>query len=90
MAHRKAGGTASNLRDSNPKYLGIKLHDGEVAKPGDILVRQRGTRILPGDNVRLGSDHTIYSLKNGTVKYTRKRKINFDNKTSVKKVANVN
>ncbi len=90
MAHRKAGGTASNLRDSNPKYLGIKLHDGEVAKPGDILVRQRGTRIIPGNNVRLGSDHTIYSLKDGTVKYTSKRKIDFDNKTSIKKVANVN
>lgn len=90
MATRKAGGTAKNLRDSNPKYLGIKLYDGEVAKPGDILVRQRGTRILPGNNVRLGSDHTIYSLKNGTVKYSKKRKINFDNKISVKKVANVN
>ncbi len=90
MAHRKAGGTASNLRDSNPKYLGIKLHDGEVAKPGDILVRQRGTKIIPGNNVRLGSDHTIYSLKDGTVKYTSKRKIDFDNKTSIKKVANVN
>ncbi len=90
MAHRKAGGTASNLRDSNPKYLGIKLHDGEVAKPGDILVRQRGTRIIPGNNVRLGSDHTIYSLKDGTVKYTSKRKIDFDNKVSIKKVANVN
>lgn len=90
MAHRKAGGTASNLRDSNPKYLGIKLHDGEVAKPGDILVRQRGTRIIPGNNVRLGSDHTIYSLKDGTVKYTSKRKIDFDNNVSIKKVANVN
>ena len=90
MAHRKAGGTASNLRDSNPKYLGIKLHDGEVAKPGDILVRQRGTRIIPGNNVRLGSDHTIYSLKDGTVKYTSKRKTDFDNKISIKKVANVN
>ena len=90
MAHRKAGGTASNLRDSNPKYLGIKLHDGEIAKPGDILVRQRGTRIIPGNNVRLGSDHTIYSLKDGTVKYTSKRKTDFDNKISIKKVANVN
>lgn len=89
MATRKAGGTAKNLRDSNPKYLGIKLYDGEAAKPGDILVRQRGTRIIPGNNVRLGSDHTIYSLKNGTVKYSKKRKINFDNKISVKKVANV-
>lgn len=90
MATRKAGGTAKNLRDSNPKYLGIKLYDGEIAKPGDILVRQRGTRILPGNNVRLGSDHTIYSLKNGTVKYGKKRKIDFDNKVSIKKVANVN
>ena len=89
MAHRKAGGTAKNLRDSQPKYLGTKLYDGEMAKAGSIIVRQRGTKILPGNNVSMGKDHTLFSLKEGKVKFGSKRKINFDGTTSVKKVANV-
>ena len=59
MAHRKAGGSAKNLRDSNPKYLGTKLYDGEKAKVGSIIVRQRGTKIMAGENVGLGNDHTL-------------------------------
>ena len=59
MAHKKAGGSAKNLRDSQPKYLGIKLSDGQKAQRGSIIVRQRGTRILAGRNTRLGRDHTI-------------------------------
>jgi large subunit ribosomal protein L27 len=89
MATRKAAGTAKNLRDSNAKYLGTKLHDGETAKPGSIIVRQRGTKIMPGKNVGLGSDHTIFSLKDGKVKFTSKRKTNFNGSTSVKKVVSV-
>ncbi len=89
MAHRKAGGSAKNLTDSNPKYLGTKLYDGEKAKAGSIIVRQRGTKILPGDNVGLGKDHTLFALKNGTIKYGTKRKINFDRSRSVKKIVNV-
>lgn len=89
MAHRKAGGTARNLRDSNPKYLGTKLYDGQVAKAGSVIVRQRGTRILAGKNVLVGKDHTLFAQVAGTVKFTRKRKIKFDNTSSVKKVANV-
>ncbi|HEY4496244.1 MAG TPA: 50S ribosomal protein L27 [Candidatus Paceibacterota bacterium] len=89
MAHTKAGGTAKNLRDSNPKYLGIKLYDGEKATPGSIIVRQRGTRILPNKNVLLGKDHTIYAIKNGIVKYGRKRKLGFNNQTLVKKTVSV-
>lgn len=85
MAHTKAGGTAKNLRDSKPKYLGTKLHDGEVAKAGAIIVRQRGTVILPGANVKLGKDHTIFALKDGKVKFGEKRKVHFDGKT-VRKV----
>lgn len=89
MAHRKAGGTAKNLRDSNPKYLGTKLADGQKAKAGNIIIRQRGTKILSGDNTGLGKDHTIYALKDGVVKFSSKRKISFNGKTVVKKVVNV-
>ena len=89
MAHRKAGGTAKNLRDSQPKYLGIKLSDGQRAQSGSIIVRQRGTAILAGNNVKTGRDHTLFALKPGTVKFGSKRKISFHGKTVVKKVANV-
>lgn len=89
MATRKSGGTASNLTDSKPKYLGIKLYGGEAAFVGNVIVRQRGTRILPGKNVSMGKDHTLFALKNGVVTYTHTRKKGFDGKTMVKKVANV-
>ncbi len=89
MATKKAAGTAKNLTDSNPQYLGIKLYAGEKANSGSIIVRQRGTRILPGKNVRLGKDHTLYAAKPGIVNYSTKRKIAIDNKVKVKKVANV-
>jgi large subunit ribosomal protein L27 len=89
MAHRKAGGSAKNLRDSNPKYLGTKLYDGEKAKIGSVIIRQRGTVIMPGENVGVGKDHTLFALKDGTVKFTKKRKTGFNNKTVVKKVVNV-
>lgn len=89
MAHRKAGGTASNLKDSNPKYLGTKLYDGEVTKPGAIIIRQRGTKILPGTNVAMGRDHTLYAMKDGKVKFGSKRKTHFDGKTVIKKTVNV-
>ncbi|KKU70663.1 MAG: 50S ribosomal protein L27 [Parcubacteria group bacterium GW2011_GWA2_47_21] len=89
MATKKAGGTAKNLRDSQPKYLGVKLYDGETADVGSIIVRQRGTKILPGDNVGLGKDHTLFALKSGKIKYGRKRKVGFNRQTLVKKVANV-
>jgi len=89
MAHRKAGGTAKNLRDSNPKYLGTKLADGQKARAGSIIVRQRGTAIMAGANVSIGKDHTLFALKPGTVKFGSKRKTSFNRKTSVKKVVNV-
>lgn len=83
MAHRKAGGTAKNLTDSNAQYLGLKLHDGQVVKTGMIIVRQRGTPYLPGKNVALGKDHTIFALTDGFVKFGSKRKIGFNGKTRV-------
>ena len=89
MAHRKAGGTAKNLRDSNPKYLGTKLADGQNAQSGSIIIRQRGTVIMAGLNVGMGSDHTLFALKPGIVKFGSKRKTSFNGQTAVKKVVNV-
>ncbi|MFA6585713.1 MAG: 50S ribosomal protein L27 [Candidatus Paceibacterota bacterium] len=89
MAHRKAGGTAKNLRDSNPKYLGTKLADGQKAQSGSIIIRQRGTVIMAGNNVSIGKDHTLFALKPGTVKFGSKRKVSFNGKTVVKKTVNI-
>jgi large subunit ribosomal protein L27 len=89
MAHRKAGGTAKNLRDSNPKYLGTKIHDGDYAKAGSIIVRQRGTKILAGNNVRIGRDHTLYADKVGMVKFGETRKTNFDGINLRRKIVHV-
>ena len=69
MAHKKAGGSSRGGRDSKPKMLGVKHYGGEIVRAGNILVRQRGTRIYPGNNVGLGRDHTIFSLIDGQVKY---------------------
>ncbi len=89
MAHRKAGGSAKNLRDSNPQYLGTKLYDGQKAQTGSIIVRQRGTKILAGTNVGVGKDHTLFALKEGVVKFTSKRKLNFNGQEKRRKVANI-
>ena len=80
MAHRKAGGTAKSLRDSNPKYLGVKIADGQAVESGNVIIRQRGTKILPGANVSVGTDHTIYARKNGTVRFSKIRKTGYDSK----------
>ena len=89
MAHRKAGGSAKNLRDSNPKFLGVKLYAGEKARPGLILVRQRGTKILPGKNVGVGKDYTLFALKQGHVVFNTKRHRAFDGTTFHKKIVHV-
>jgi len=70
MAHKKSGGSTRNGRDSESKRLGVKCHDGEAVTAGSILIRQRGTRVHPGQNVGLGRDHTLYALINGTVRYS--------------------
>ena len=72
MAHKKAGGSTRNGRDSNPKYLGVKRYGGETVGAGNILVRQRGTRFHAGDNVGLGRDHTLFATAEGTVKFEQK------------------
>ena len=69
MAHKKAGSSTKNGRDSNSKRLGVKRYDGQVVLPGTILIRQRGTRFHPGENVGLGRDYTIFSLIEGKVKF---------------------
>lgn len=83
MASKKAGGTAKNLTDSKPKYLGVKLYAGEAASVGDIIVRQRGTKMLAGANVGLGKDHTLFALKNGIVSFKNVRKVGYDGRKKV-------
>lgn len=72
MAHKKAGGSSRNGRDSEAKRLGVKRYGGQLVKAGNILVRQRGTEFHPGDNVGMGKDHTLFALIDGTVKFTVK------------------
>lgn len=72
MAHKKGGGSSRNGRDSNAKRLGLKRGDGSLVLAGTILVRQRGTRIVPGPNVGVGRDHTLYALVGGEVAYDRR------------------
>lgn len=81
MSHVKAGGTAKNLNDSKPKYLGTKLYDGQQAKEGSVIVRQRGTKIIAGENVKVGKDHTLFAIKAGIVKFSTKRKRQYTGKT---------
>lgn len=89
MAHKKAAGSSKNGRDSNPKYLGIKINHGETAKVGAIIVRQRGTKILPGTNIGMGKDHTLFALKDGTVAFSEKRQTRYDNKVVRKKMVHI-
>ena len=71
MAHKNAGGSSRNGRDSNPKYLGVKAFGGETVSPGSIIVRQRGTRVYPGQNVGMGKDHTLFALIRGKVRFSK-------------------
>ena len=72
MAHKKAGGSSRNGRDSEAKRLGVKKFGGEQVRGGNIIVRQRGTRVYPGSNVGLGRDHTLFALIDGKVEFTTK------------------
>lgn len=89
MAHKKSAGTTKNGRDSNAKYLGVKITEGDKAIAGSIIIRQRGTDVLPGKNVGMGVDHTLFALIPGTVKFGTKRKMHFDNTIKIKKVVHV-
>ena len=89
MAHKKAAGSSKNGRDSGPRYLGVKINDGEKAKVGQIIIRQRGRDTLPGQNIGVGKDHTLFALKDGIVEYSTKRKNNFDSTTSRRSIVSI-
>lgn len=89
MAKTKSAGATKLGRDSLPKYLGVKLYEGQKAKTGQILVRQRGTKFLPGRNVRRGRDDTLYAAREGIVHFLTKRIRKFDNSQRIAKVVNV-
>lgn len=89
MAHTKAIGSTQLGRDSRPKYRGVKLYDGEPAKPGSVIVRQTGSTVWPGKGVRQGSDYTLYAVVNGKVKFTTVKKKNYDGSRREVKVVNV-
>ena len=89
MAHTKAIGSTQLGRDSQPKYRGVKIHDGQKARVGNILVRQAGSSIIAGTGVRTGSDYTLYAVVDGTVKFTARKKANFDGSRRLVKVVSV-
>lgn len=89
MSTKKAGGAAKNLRDSNPKYLGFKRNNDQPVKTGQIIIRQRGTVFLPGQNVGLGKDHTLFALTDGRVQIKQTRRKQINNKIAIKKIVNV-
>ena len=89
MAKTKAGGSTKLGRDSVSKRLGVKRSDGQTVNPGEIIIRQRGTKYLPGINVKRGSDDTLYAMVAGQVKFQTRKKINFNNQTRIVKVVEV-
>ncbi len=89
MAHKKSGGSASNLKDSPGKRLGVKIQDGQFAKAGAILIRQRGTKYHAGNNVKVGKDHTLFATTNGFVKFTTKKLKKFNQKLKSAKIIHI-
>lgn len=89
MAHKKAGGSTAYGRDSHGQRLGVKLYAGETAKVGNIIVRQRGTKVRPGLNVRIGKDDTLFAVAEGIVKFTERRVRRFTGAFKDVKFANV-
>jgi len=89
MAHKKAGGSTRNGRDSNSKRLGVKLSDGQFAKSGAIIIRQRGTKYHPGENVKIGKDDTLFATAQGLVKFTTRKLMKFNSKLKESKIVNV-
>jgi large subunit ribosomal protein L27 len=89
MATTKAAGTSRLGRDSQPKYLGVKLFEGQKTKIGSIIIRQRGSKFIAGKNVRMGKDNTLYAVKAGTVSFQTKRKEKFDGSQRLAKIVNV-
>ncbi|MFA6991938.1 MAG: 50S ribosomal protein L27 [Candidatus Gracilibacteria bacterium] len=89
MSHKKAGGSTKNGRDSVAKRLGVKVFGGEAVKAGGIIIRQRGTKYMPGNNVRMGRDHTIFSIVTGVVEFNEKSFKKYDGRIFKDTVVNV-
>ena len=89
MAKTKSGGSSRLGRDSQPKYLGIKVFEGQKVKPGMIIIRQKGTHFFPGKNVKRGRDNTLYALKEGVVHFRTKKIQRFDSSRKIIKIVNV-
>lgn len=89
MAHKKAGGSTRLGRDSQPQYLGTKVYGGQTVKSGSVIIRQRGTTIHPGKNVKKGSDDTLFATAAGVIKFTQRKRMRFDGKVKMQKFANV-
>jgi large subunit ribosomal protein L27 len=89
MSTKKSAGSAKNLKDSQPKYLGVKVADGQGIKIGQIILRQRGTKIEAGKNVKIAKDHTIFAMKDGVVAFRNVRKTKFNGQTVSKKAVDV-
>jgi len=89
MATKKSAGSTSLGRDSQSKRLGVKLQDGQIAKAGSIIIRQRGTKYRPGDNVRKGKDDTLFSAAAGIVKFSTKKLIKFTGRLESAKIVSV-
>lgn len=89
MAHKKAGGSTGLGRDSRSQRLGVKLSDGQFAKAGSIIIRQRGTRYHPGENVKKGKDDTLFATVSGLVKFSSKKLIKFNTKLKDTKIVSI-
>lgn len=89
MAHTKAVGAGKYGKDSRPKYLGVKLSGGQKAKVGSVIIRQRGTKVVPGTGVRLGKDDTIYAVKDGHIKFTTKKMLKHNGQRRLVKIVSV-
>ncbi len=89
MSHKKAGGSTRLGRDSQSKRLGVKKHDGQTVKSGNIIVKQRGTKIHPGINVKKGVDDTLFAIIAGIVKFTNRKRKRFDGTLKTAKFVNV-
>jgi large subunit ribosomal protein L27 len=89
MSHKKAGGSTRLGRDSQAQRLGVKLHDGEVAKKGMIIVRQRGTRINPGKNVERAGDDSLFAMADGKVKFSQHKRKRFDGSLKMAKFVSI-
>ncbi|GIW66297.1 MAG: hypothetical protein KatS3mg095_0195 [Candidatus Parcubacteria bacterium] len=89
MAEKKASGAAKSTRDSISKRLGVKRFGGQIVKPGEIIIRQRGTKFYPGENTFMGKDYTIHSRVYGRVKFKTKRKVGFNKKERWIKIVTV-